>query len=279
NRNRHGRAGFARKVAKADDTLRSLNDKLRLFEVGLERKSGEAKVIGEQIRSYRTQLSRASDDVEYSLRRALELDVQAAASEKNKTEGEKRVQEIEKECAVLMGQLREADARFDAYERISSEKRASEISSVEDLADLRANVGSLSARRDATNERISEVRAAIEKAKLREQEFVREAEECKAQKQTCEKFLDEEGAVQEKLAEEVQDLSRSRQKLTEDIVGCNTSIANLSHNLELYQDLKNRFDGYRDSVRKLQLTAKEKPEIGAKIKGAIADIVSTEAKY
>ncbi|MDE7158921.1 MAG: AAA family ATPase, partial [Clostridiales bacterium] len=60
------------KVAKADDTLRSLNDKLRLFEVGLERKSGEAKVIGEQIRSYRTQLSRASDDVEYSLRRALE---------------------------------------------------------------------------------------------------------------------------------------------------------------------------------------------------------------
>lgn len=266
-------------VLEADERLRGVNDKLRVFEVGLERKSGEAKVIDEQIRSYRTQLSRASDDVEYSLRRSLEIDDSVAASEKKKAEGVKRAKEIEKEGALLSGKLREADARVEAYERISREKRESELSSVENLADVRAAAGSLSAKKDATSERIREVRAAIEKAKLREAEFSREAEECKAQKAACETFLDEEGARQEELSETVADLSRSRQKLTEDIVSCNTSIANLSHNLELYRDLKNRFDGYRDSVRKLQLTAKEKPELGAKIKGAIADIVSTEAKY
>ena len=47
----------------------------------------------------------------------------------------------------------------------------------------------------------------------------------------------------------------------------------------MYVNLKNRFDGYRDSVRKLQLTAKNDPEIGKRIRGAIADIVRTDKQY
>ena len=60
---------------------------------------------------------------------------------------------------------------------------------------------------------------------------------------------------------------------------CNTSILNLQNNLEMYVNLKNRFDGYRDSVRKLQLTAQRDPEIGKRIRGAIADIVRTDKQY
>ena len=94
-----------------------------------------------------------------------------------------------------------------------------------------------------------------------------------------EKFLDEKPARERELLENVADLNRSVQKFTEDIVGCNTSVSNLRNNLEMYVNLKNRFDGYRDSVRRLQLTAKHDPEIGKRMKGAIADIVTTEKKY
>ena len=61
-------------IVRADESLRSLNEKLRLFEVGMEHKTGEAKVIGERISSYRRQLQTAADDVEYSLRRTQEID-------------------------------------------------------------------------------------------------------------------------------------------------------------------------------------------------------------
>ena len=52
-------AGGRDKISAADDELRALNDKLRTYEVGLEHKSGEAKVIGERILSYRRQIGRA----------------------------------------------------------------------------------------------------------------------------------------------------------------------------------------------------------------------------
>ncbi|MDE6676119.1 MAG: chromosome segregation protein SMC, partial [Clostridia bacterium] len=266
-------------INKADEQLRSLNEKLRIFEVGMEHKSGEAKVINTRIESYRRQLTQAADDIDYSIRRKQEIDTLVAQNEIKQKASSERAQEIEAESKELFEKLQEADARVAAYERISSEKRASELSSVENLADVRANVGSLSARRDAASERIEEVKNAIAKADARKADFARQLEECRAEKGTCESFLDSKAEREETLKADIADLTASRQKLTEEIVSCNTSVLNLTNNLEIYKNLKNRFDGYRDSVRKLQLTAKENPEIGAKIKGALADIVSTEKKY
>ncbi len=266
-------------IAKADDSLRSLNEKLRLFEVGMEHKTGEAKVIGERIASYRRQLQTAADDVEYALRRTQEIDSLTAAGAARAKENEKRAKEIGQECASLEQKLREADARVVAFERISDEKRASELSSVESLADVRANVGSLSARHDAVSERIGEVREAIAKAEERRAEYERQLTDCRKDKAACVAFLDAKPAREEALAGDMSALRQSRQKLSEDIVDCNTSIANLTNNLEMYVNLKNRFDGYRDSVRRLQLTAQKDQEIGKRIRGAIADIVRTDRQY
>ena len=266
-------------IAKADDNLRSLNEKLRLFEVGMEHKTGEAKVIGERIASFRRQLQTAADDVEYSLRRTQEIDALTASGAARAEKNEKRAKQIGAECAELEKKLRETDARVVAFDRISDEKRASELSSVESLADVRANVGSLSARHDAVSERIGEVKEAIGKADARRTEYERQLADCRKDKAACAAFLDGKPAREAALTGDIADLRRSRQKLTEDIVDCNTSIANLNNNLEMYVNLKNRFDGYRDSVRRLQLTAQKDPEIGKRIRGAIADIVRTEKQY
>ncbi len=266
-------------AAAQDEELRALNEKLRVFEVGLEHKSGEARVLGERIASYKRRLSAASEDVEYSLRRTKEIDALTAGSAKKREESEKRAAEIEKKTAELSRKLQETDARLLRFEQLSDEQRASELSSVENLADVRANVGSLSAQKTAASERIDEVRAAIGKAEGRKSDYAAQLAACKQQKAACEKFLDGKAAQEEELQESLRDLVRSGQKLSQDLIDCNTTVANLSNNLELYQNLKNRFDGYKDSVRNLQLKAKSDPELGKKIKGAIADIVTTEQKY
>ncbi len=267
------------RVDRADEELRSLNEKRRLFEVGMAEKGGDAKALGEKIDGYRRQLRRISDDVEYSLRKAKEIDGQVELSRKKAAENVKRAGEIERERVELDAQLREADARAAVYKRLSDEKRASELSTVEDLADARANVGTLTAKRDAAQGRIGEVRDAIAKAEGRKLEFDRQLGECRKEKKACESFLDSKPQREEELAAAVNDLARSGQKISEEIVNCNTSIANLTNNLEMYIGLKNRFDGYRDSVRRLQLDAQHNPELGKRIKGAIADIVRTDKQY
>ncbi len=267
------------RIEASDEELRALNEKLRVFEVGLEHKSGEAKLIGERISSYKRRLSEASDDVEYSLRRTKQIDELTQKSEKKREEAQKRVDAIEKQCEELSRMLQDTDARLLRFERLFDEKRASELHSVEDLASVRANVSGLSAEKNAASERIEEVRSALEKTRARKKDYEAQLAQCREKLAESREFLDGKAANEEKLLEELREIARSGQKLSEELIACNTSIANLTNNLELYRNLKNRFDGYRDSVRNLQLTAKKDPEIGKKIKGAIADIVSTEQKY
>ena len=266
-------------IALADDEIRSLHEKLRSFEVGLEHKSGEARLIGEKIASCKQRAAAAEEDVVRSENRLKEIATLKEQYRIKTENGLARTKEIESECNGLAEKIRQADARLSVFERISDEKRASELSSVENLADVRANAGSLSAQKTAVSERIEEVRLAIQKAQGRKEEYASQLEACRKESAACKAFFDEQKEREEELSENLRELARSGQKLSQELIDCNTSIANYTNNLEFYKNLKNRFDGYRDSVRNLQLTAQRNPEIGNRIKGAIADIVRTEQAY
>lgn len=266
-------------IARADETLRALNEKLRAFEVGLEHKSGEARLIGERIASVRRRAEQAKLDEEASSGRIQEIARLLETGKKKTQEGASRMKELERRREELLLKVREAEAHLEAYEKISDEKRASELSSVENLADVRASAGSLSAQKTAASERIEEVRTALERAGARKREFSEQLSLCRAEKEKADAFFASQQEEEEELTENLRELARSGQKLSQEYIDCNTSIANYTNNLEFYKNLKNRFDGYRDSVRNLQLKAQKDPELGQRIKGAIADIVSTEQKF
>ena len=263
----------------ADIRLKDINERLRLFEVGIERKSGEVRVVRERLEACRDRLGQAKAEIESAMKRSEEIETLVAGSGKRKEESEARLNEIAAECKDLMRKLAEADLRISTYEKISDEKRASQLSNAEDLASVRAEAGSLSAKRDLTQDRIEEVKEAIKKAEVRHAEYARQLTECQKQKAVCEAFLNNKADEERDLQMDISDLMRSEKKLSEEISACNTDIASLKNQLEMLVGLKNRSDGYRDSVTKLQLGAKRNPEIGKRIVGAIADIVTTEKKY
>ncbi len=271
--------GTRSRIAKADDSLRSLNEKLRLYEVELEHKVGESKVLGERISSFRQQLDKASDDMEYSLRRSREIDALVSASEKKSEASKKRAEKISAECAELFRKVQEASAKVAAYEKASDERRKSELSSVENLADARVNAESLSVKRDAAQDRIEEVNRAIEKADSRREEYAAQLAACEEERKEAEKSADARAREAEELASAAEELAASERSLSQESVDCNSSVLDLEHRLDVYRELKNRFGGYKESVRRLQLKAQTDLEIGGRIKGAIADIVSTEKKY
>ncbi len=266
-------------IASFDEHLREMNEELRGFEVGLEHKSGEAKLVGEKISTCRREMESVSAGIREATERITAIGETLLRDEEKGRQFVARAAEVERRCTALAEQVRASDEQLAHYEELSSKTRASELSSVENLADVRAGAGSLSAQKTAVTERIGEVREAMEKAEARRKEFSERLAACRGEKADVEAFLDGKPAREEELQENLRDYARAGQQLSQELVDCNTSIANYTNNLEFYRNLKNRFDGYRDSVRNLQILAKKNAEIGSKIKGAIADIVRTEQKY
>ncbi len=266
-------------VALSDEKLNALNEKLRNFEVGIEHRSGVSRLIGERLERAQQRLAAAEEEQKSGAARMAELARLRQENEGNLRSGERRAAEIEKQCLQLNQQLDEAEIRLQTYEKLSDETRASEMSSVEDLADIRANAGSLAAQKKATGERLDEAKEAAQKARARREEYALQLGECSGRRAACEQFLNGKAEREEELSETLSDLNRSYQQLNKELTDCRSAIVNLENNLELYTNLKNRFDGYRDSVRNLQLSAKKNAELGSRIKGAIADIVSTDKQY
>lgn len=85
-------------------------------------------------------------------------------------------------------------------------------------------------------------------------------------------------ALEEK-TEEMRDMQLTVNNFNQELFNANGQLASLRDSLELYISLKNRFEGYKDSVRRLLSVAKTNPDVGNRVKGALADIVRTEQKY
>ncbi len=268
-----------KKIAEADADLTELNDRRVELSVGNERKDGELKLVRERISTYRSQIAAATDVLEESKKRIGEIDDSVALSAKKQKTDSERISAIENETDVLRSAISALDNKIAVFERLTDEKRMSQLSSAEDLSELKKNLGSISARKDATAERIKEIDAAIQKSEQGKERLQDELSAVRADLKKLREFTSKGTQAIEEQTEEVREMQLTVNNFNQDLFNANGQIASLKDSLEVYISLKNRFEGYKDSVRRLLSVSKTNPDVGNRVKGALADIIRTEQKY
>ena len=268
-----------RKIAEADADLTELNDRRVELSVGNERKDGELKLVRERISTYRSQIAAATDVLEESKKRIGEIDDSVALSAKKQKADSERISAIENETDVLRSAISALDNKIAVFERLTEEKRMSQLSSAEDLSELKKNLGSISARKDATEERIKEIDAAIQKSEQGKERLQDELSAVRSDLKKLREFTSKGTQAIEEQTEEVREMQLTVNNFNQDLFNANGQIASLKDSLEVYISLKNRFEGYKDSVRRLLSVSKTNPDVGNRVKGALADIIRTEQKY
>ena len=267
------------RIDGADRELSEQNAKLLQLTVGLERKSGEAQRVKDKAGFFRNQLQSANDKIGYSMRRIDAIEKEFKSGEKNRGASEKRLAAAKAECEKLSERLYELLGEITAFEKESDETRKSVLSSAENLSAVKENKGSLTARKQATEERLSEVQSALARLESRKAALQAEYENCAAEEMKCRGVLDDEKTAFASVYEKQDGINEKLNRIRQEVFGCNAQISSLKENLDFYIGLKNRFDGYKYSVKKLMSEAKNNPSLAAKLKGVIADIVSCEEKY
>ena len=267
------------KIAAADDELTELNDRRVELSVGNERKDGELKLAKERISTYRSQISAAAEFLEGAKARIGQIGDELALGENKKKADEKRASEAENETDVLRSAISALSSKIEVFERLSDESRQSQLSDAENLSELKKNQGTLAARTEACREKIAEVKAALTKSEQRKDRLFEELSAVKADKKKILSFTSVgSNAISEKL-DEAREMQLTVNNFNQELFNANGQLASLRDSLEVYISLKNRYEGYKDSVRRLLSVAKTNPDIGGKVRGALADILRTEQKY
>ncbi len=267
------------KIASADATLSDLQDKRLELSVGNERKEGEARLAKERISTYRSQIAAANEAIESGNARTTEINDEIARTIRKTKSDEDRALAIETETDVLRSAIGSLDSKIEVFERLSDENRLNQLSSAENLSELKKNLGTLSARKEAAKEKITELTAALNKGKQRRDRLSDELEAVQKDVKRIKDFTASGVKERMELEEEFAEMELTINDFTQDLFNSKGQIASLEEKLEMHIGMKNRFDGYKDSVRFILGAAKTNPEVGKRLRGALADIVTTEQKY
>ena len=158
-------AADRQKLAESDAALQQLNERILQYTVELQKKEGDANVIRERIAFLRRQ--RESDAAAASEGRArlAAIAKELSAAQKAAKSNDAKAADSRREIASLEGEVAELSQKAAEYEELSDRTQRSVIDSIQDLSEIRRNIGTLSARKEAVEERIREVAAAAEEAK------------------------------------------------------------------------------------------------------------------
>ncbi len=266
-------------LSSADAKLKTLYDKRVSYSVGIAETSGESKVFKEKANAVKAKLQQAQEDIAYSAKRIGEIDKEVKRTEDYAGKNNARIQNLTSACDKLREDIKSLSESISGYEYMTGEHRKKVMDTFKDLSDIKESMGSLSAKKELIRERIDEVEEAM--ARIREEHAALKAQydEALAEQNRLNDLLGSENTLVAEADAKVKDAEEKLQHLISEIYSIRAAINSLGETLKTYQALRDRFEGYIYSVKRLMSDARGNPELSKKIMGLIADVVSTDQQY
>ena len=268
-----------RRIAESDELLQRLNEEILKYTLDLQKKEGDVNLIRERINFYREQ--RVSDEKFLSdgAKRLEEIAAELSAAESSSKENGGKMREAQKESSTLGEEIAALNEKLSEYEELNDKSQKSVIDSIENLSEIRLNIGTLSAKKEAVEERIAEIALEAEKSKGVIAEHRKALSDCVDWYEELLEYVSREKELKDAKEEEIDSINAETDAVSENIFNCNAKIAGLEDRYRFYSSVKDGFEGYKFSVKKLMSDSKNQPELSRRIKGVIADIVKCDEKY
>ena len=272
-------AGEQSSVRELEHAGDELSERLSGSMAEIERTEGEIRLCGERIANNEKDTQRVTQEIAEAEDRKKANQASRAANARKVEKAEQELAEQRSLMDTLSAELAELTGAFqDKIKRIEAVQDA-KLKSIEQLGEIRNQIFALEEKQRNTSQRIEEITRRIASAE-QEQQSARQAlkaaeAELSALSGNAAKLT---GAFNEKVfaakqleaetAKDQQALDAARRELS----ACAASMA-------LLADMRNSFEGYMDSVRKLMLSAKNNKELWNRITGVVADSMRVPAQY
>ncbi|MBP5372914.1 MAG: chromosome segregation protein SMC, partial [Clostridia bacterium] len=266
-------------LQESDDKITKLHEEILKRSLNQEHLQGQTKVYQERIGFFKSEIERLSAD-ESERREKIELLNKAITAKKE------YLDKCITEKAKLISDNSTIDEKLSAlYEKIAHGENLSKTSqseileAAEKLAGINKNIGSLDTEKSVLSERLSELDQNIEKLSSELSSLNADYEKDSA---VFKKDSENRDRLEGLISETEKTVSEANQKLstlTNDIYKLNIEINNLGARQRIYQNMKESFEGYPASVRRLMTDAKTNATLKSHIKAVVAQIIKTDKKY
>ena len=151
----------------ADEVMRQLNEEITNASVNIERQTGDAKVFAQKISFLRSENARIGEENNAINQKIAELKSTLASRKKFGKECNAKIIELDKKAEELNALITKLTSEISAGEDNAQSVQNKMLKSVENLADINKNMGSLSAEQNVITKQqkdvIEKVNALVDK--------------------------------------------------------------------------------------------------------------------
>ena len=266
-------------IAQADEYVKAINEQLIEKSAEYERQSGTANLYKEKISYFRSEIERLKAETEAAKKRIIELAEKAQERRDHAASLKRENVELNGRAAKISAELAEVVAIITEGELKAETARRALMESVESLADIKQNIGSLTAEKGALAEKeqetLDKTAATIARKEALENDKKAKEEQLVRVEKQAQRTKDEIRDAENDITTTNKVISEINSKL----YSLNAQISSLESNKKVYQNLKESYGGYSDAVKRLMQACKQNDELGRRSKGVVANAIHTEAKY
>lgn len=268
-----------KQIADADEDIKRLNEEITNKAVNIEKSSGETKLFSERINFFKSQIANFEREISQNQERIEKLKTTLEYKKKYGEEINQEITKLSEEAGTIGSEIARLTSQINNYEDEERSVQSRVIKSVETLADINKNIGALSSEQNVITDRqkgvIDRVNMLVDKYDSICQDIENSATEYKR----IETFIEESKESVKDKEEEVRSTNEYIETLNNKISTLKVQLSSFETGVRLYSGLKESFDGFNTSVKNLMTSAKTNSELSSKIKGVVANIISTEQKY
>jgi chromosome segregation protein len=266
----------AKQIEEKGDEIAGL---LSQAHAKIEHVEGEIKLCEEREQN----LSKDSDRLKLEMD---ETDAKMSAGLASERTNAQRISALEGELATAREAASEAGREiaelsgvFEDRVRIIETVQSEKVDAIEKIADVKSAVSALEEKQRSAQLRVSE---ADERIAALEQQISAETKELEAAHKAQESLAAQQKQLTDSFNEKVYKSGKSKEQLTamrSELESSRRDYATCASSAKLLSDMKNSFEGYKQSVARLMASAQDSGDIGRRIIGTFADVVNVPANY
>ena len=245
----------------------------------IERVEGEMNLCDERLANIVRDTERVRSEIDAAVQKTETI-------AKNETTNVQRLSQISDELEVQQSivsdarkTLDELDSVFEDRVRIIETVQSEKVETIEKMAEVDSAMAALKEKQQSVRQRADEIDARV---KANSDEFTRQQEE-KDRLDGEQNALDiKRDATRQSLNEKVfarNELAQQIEKKQTELDAVRREHAASATSAKVLAEMKNSYEGYLGSVKRLMSAARDNSDIGRRIIGAFADVINVPQKY
>lgn len=262
-----------------DKNLEALRGELLELTVGMEKQSGNIKVLKERISSLEDRNSRLGEENRVLSRQKDDTRAQMAENREKSALLSAALNRLREEEESIKNQYTQTVEKLTEKESEAQFNQQSLLEAMDRLAEIKSNLSRLEAEKTALGETIAAYRANLtvmrdeqkeESANLAdtERQLSLNSDEYSEKKQ----FIKDETARDNQILAHISEITDKYEKLGEKLIAARSR-------LKMLVEMRAAFEGYTFSVRNLLKDAGGNPEVARRIQGVVAQSVTMDEKF